>query len=197
MADAQETFARLQAERSEAVARVDGLESQQREAAMAAQEASLQLAQAEQVGGLSGPKRHALEEALVKARARQGEPWPERLQGARGRVRACDISLREHVSQNLGALARSIEDDGEAAASDLARACTEVIEAFHRREECSRRLGALLVLTGRMVTPDDVGPPSHAEAVVREANHLLQVGEPVPRLQALQPQAPAGDTVMV
>jgi hypothetical protein len=198
MPDATATaeLGKLREARARAAAEVDDLEHKARAAAVAAQQVSAELAEAERVG-VSAAKRSALESRLADARSLASEPWPERIAGRKARVRDCDAALRRHVQANLLELAGDIEGDGRAAVGAMTEAAENFVAAYSRREEVARQLGGLLSLTGP-VRPEDVGPWSHAETVVREMTRWLAEGEPAPRLQRrpVQTEAPAGEAVL-
>jgi hypothetical protein len=154
------------------------------------------LAEAERLG-VTAAKRHALEEELVAARGKAGEPWAERIAGRRQRVRDADVAVRQHVQANLPELASAIEGDGLLAVQEMVVAAEAFIQAYTKREAVVRALGALLALTGP-VRPEDVGPWSRAEQAVRELTRLLAEGEPAPCIQRLHAQAdaPAEEAVL-
>src|SRR3954447_10683433 len=85
---------RLRAERGKAAARVSEREAQARSARdglVAAREA---LVMFEGSGSTSASARRRLEEELAAAQALAGAPWPERVEGAGGAVRAAQQAIQ-------------------------------------------------------------------------------------------------------
>jgi hypothetical protein len=108
-------MARLVAQREQARARVDELEAEQREATTAAQQASAELVELERKCARPGAQRSKLETQLAEARAKAGEPWAERIAGARPRVGDRHAEVQAFVSDHLQELVADREAEGAAA----------------------------------------------------------------------------------
>jgi hypothetical protein len=183
--DATDRLRELQDERDAASTRVGELEHEQRQAAGAVQEASQALAQAERVG-VNPAKRRELEDALVKARAKAAEPWPERIDGARAAVRDADRALREHVAEHLEELVTALEQEGEAAARAVDEAAANLITARLERDRIARAIGSIITKVSRP-GPMDVSR-SRADQLARDAAALAAAGgEDAPRLDRTRP----------
>src|SRR4051794_2023848 len=115
MADATSELAKLHADRHTAEARVDDLERQHREAVQAARERSAELAEFERNGG-TAKRRAELEQSLAAAKELAGQPWPERIGGAKSATRDADQAVRSYIAAHLGALIEVAEADGRRAA---------------------------------------------------------------------------------
>ena len=142
-AEATAKLAELQEQRGRAVARVDDLEREMREAGAAAAQASAALIEYERKGGPAA-RRRELEQTLAAAKAKAGEPWSERIEGARQSVRDLDQRLRQYVAQNLPELLAAKEADGDAAAERVNQLAAEFYEAWLARERIAAEIGGLI-----------------------------------------------------
>lgn len=175
--DATDRHSELQELREAARARVGQLEDEQRQAVAAQREASAALAEAERVG-VGSAERHALEEALTKAKSTAGEPWAERIAGAQAATRDADRLLREYVGAHLGKLVATLEVEGEAAAAQVDQAAAELVAAYQHREAIAAQLGQLITWV-RSPSPGDVSF-SRADDAYRAAAVLLAQGGEMP-----------------
>jgi hypothetical protein len=157
--------------------RVDDIDRQQREATERAATASAALAQLERrslAGEDVGPERKKLEAELAKAKATAAEPWAERRAGGQQAVRDFEQEVTRFVGQHLGELAAELHEDAEAAAERVDNACHALIAAYHERMLIEGRVIGI----SAMVRAPQLGDVARtkAEAVVSEANALLQAG---------------------
>jgi hypothetical protein len=177
--DASTELAKMEEQRAHAAARLDAVEREARAAGQAAEEASLQLSEAERHGA-SASKRHQLEAELAKAQARRAEPWAERLKGAQHALRDIDSAIRQHVTENFAEAAAPIEQDGEVAAQQVNEALAALIAACDTRRLVESRLAGLAVkVTGATLQPGDVARP-RTDEVARAARALLDAGGEAP-----------------
>jgi phage shock protein A len=175
--------------------RLDAIDAEQRQANEAVVRLSAELADLERraAGGerISDKARTEAESALAKARVRHAEPWAERRAGVHAAARDADRDLRVYVSEHLTELLAELHENGEAAAEDVNRACRALGEAYLRRMDVERQVFALAAKAG--ITTADVAR-TKAEAVVSEANALLQAGgEQAPLLRQPQHDEPAAE----
>jgi hypothetical protein len=133
--------------------------------------------------------------ALEAAKAREAEPWRERVAGMREAMRAMDHDIAAFVVQHFDALADEIAGDGQAATARVDDAARELIAAHAARQGVEQRVFALAGVV-RNPRPGDV-TRTRAEAVAREAGALLQRGgEDAPTLLA-DPRQPRHASVTV
>jgi hypothetical protein len=167
---------RLADRRAELVEHVAALEGDQRAANQAATAAATAIADAERVrlagGDVSDTKR--LESALARARGRASEPWPERLAGARRAVADQDRRIQEFIGAHYDELQAALREQGERAARRVDAAAAEIVAADAAWQALASQMSALASQLGRLRPGDHVH--SRAEAVVREAARLLDVG---------------------
>jgi hypothetical protein len=171
--DASSELSRLQAARDKAVARVADLELRHREAVAAVHQASSDLAEAERVG-VSAARRHGMETKLAEARSVAGQPWAERISGARSAVRDADQAIRHFIGGNLRPLVETLEADGRVATERENAAFAELVAAWSEREGIAGALSQLAVKVAA-VSPGDVSY-SAASEVVRAVTALLNTG---------------------
>jgi hypothetical protein len=145
------------------------------------------LVQAERAGAPAA-KRRTLEQQLAEARSAAEKPWPERIEGARRTVRDLDDERQAYVGQHLAELVAVLEEEGRAAADDLDAAAKAVVAAFGERQRVDQAISQLAAMVGRP-RPGDVAR-SHGDAVVREANALLDAGGEVPPRLLHDPREP-------
>jgi len=87
-----------------------------------------------------------------------------------------------YVAREFDALYSEIDEEAATAAEAVNRACRAVEAAFAERMDVERRLSSLVGMV-RPARPGDIAR-TRAEAVVREANALLEAGgEAAPMLQ--------------
>jgi hypothetical protein len=166
--------------------------SQQRMAASAA----VQAVERRRASGESVPDAEVKRatKALEAAKAREAEPWPERVAGMREAMRAMDQDLAAFVVGHFDALADEIAGDGQAATARVDDAARELIAAHAARQAVERRVFALAGVV-RNPRPGDVRR-SRADAVAREAGALLQRGgEDAPTLLSDPRQPRSGQAV--
>jgi hypothetical protein len=185
---AAERLAELLAERERIRTRVAEVDSQQREATAAAQQASDELIELERKGGRPGAQRSKLEQTLAEARARAAEPWAERIEGARQRARDAHGAVQRFVGEHLTELVESREVNGRIAAQALTDAAQAILAAHAERERVAREIAELCSLVAR-VSPGDVSY-SRAEGLARAAGDLLQAGGEEPPVLQRDPREP-------
>ena len=162
--------------------RVSDLEREWREAVEATATASAALAEVERHGG-SATTRHKAEEALAAAKQRAGEPWAERVEGAKAAARDLDKRYRAYVSEHLGELVEALEQDGKLAAEAVNRAAGDLVTAHAEWGAVAAQIGTLVSQVSR-VSPGDVSyPQPQADEAARGAIALVAAGgEYGPRL---------------
>jgi hypothetical protein len=176
-----EAMARLLDRRAPATARVDELEGEARAAGEGLTAARAALVESERQGGRAAERRQ-LEQALTEAKATAEQPWAERIEGARQAVRDADRELQEFQREHLTELVEALEADGKIATGKLNAAAEALVQAFGKREEIARQIGAVASQVGR-THPGDVTFTT-AQAVAEAARELLQRGgETAPRLR--------------
>lgn len=116
----------------------------------------------------------AAEKALATARAKTGQPWTERAQGARAALRDADVEIGAYVRDNYDPLNGELSADAEAVKSRVDDALAEVVAAHAAREHVASRANALASVI-RPVRPGDVAW-SKVEGVTREAEAVLLGG---------------------
>jgi hypothetical protein len=171
--DASEGLANLQAERRRTASRISDLEAEWRAATAQAAEASAALAEVERHGG-SATARHKAEEQLAAANQRAGEPWAERVEGARAATRDVDRKLREYVGEHLDELVTALESEGRLAAGRINSAGAELLAARAAWEDVASRLASTITLVAKP-SPFDVSRP-HADEVARSVAALVAAG---------------------
>jgi hypothetical protein len=125
---------------------------------------------------------------LAAARGRAEQPWPERRAGVERAATDADHEIQRFVASNLDALLNELHEDAEAAAAAVDAAAHGLVSSYHDRMLVEGRLTALCALV-RIPRPGDVHR-TRAEAVVREAERLLQQGgEQAPTLH-VDPREP-------
>lgn len=164
--------------RAAAQARVDELEAEQRRATEAVAEASGLLADLERriIGGekVTPATRREAEAALASARVEAGQPWAERLAGARATVRDAHQRLQGFTAEHLDELVGDLEGDGEVAAANLNAAAEALVAAFLERERIAGAISTLVSSVAR-IHPGDVSY-TLAEQAVRAATELIESG---------------------
>jgi chorismate mutase len=176
-----EAMARLVDQRDRATARVDELEREARAAGEGLTTARAALVESERHHGRAAERRQ-LEQALAEAKATAEQPWPERVEGARQAVRDADRELQQFQGEHLSELVEALEADGKIATEKLNDAAEALVQAFGKREEIARQIGAVASQVGR-THPGDVTFTT-AQAVAQAARELLQRGgETAPTLQ--------------
>jgi hypothetical protein len=171
--NATSELAKLCDQRARAEDRVDQLEREARTASAAVAEASAALIAFERDGG-TPEKRRELEQALAAARAKQAEPWGERIAGARAALRDVDVSLRAFTAEHFAELVEDKEADGRAVAARVDGAAGTLISLNAELQGVAREIAALASQVG-VLQPGDVAF-SRAEALVREAQRLVANG---------------------
>jgi hypothetical protein len=118
--------------------------------------------------------------AVVAAKARVSEPWPERRAAARAVRRDGAEETQRFVSANFAALLDEMEPDCVRPAQRVDAAAQEVVDAAADRDQCHQRVEAVAqIVLGQ--TPDGDVPPSAADGLLREAERLIaRGGEHVP-----------------
>jgi hypothetical protein len=130
----------------------------------------------------------------VKARIAANEPWAERRAGIQAAIRDQEQAIASFIAENLDELVAEVEEDGEAAAEALNRACRGVEDAYLQRMACEQRLTSL-VTTIRIARPGEIAL-TRAEGVRRAAVALLMAGgEQGPKLK-VDPRQPRHGEVM-
>jgi chromosome segregation ATPase len=174
-------MAELAERRSEAQARIDQLEAEQRAAGEARETARAALIEAERRGGPAA-ERAKLEKALAAAEVRAAERWPERIAGARAALRDVHEQLQHFSAEHLDELVAEKERDGEVAAARVTEHAEALLAAYHERERVAGEI-ATLVSTVARLHPGDLAF-SRAEAAARACQDLVESGgEAPPQLQ--------------
>jgi hypothetical protein len=137
---------------------------------------------------VNAAERTKLERELAAAKAATHEPWAERIAGVEAAARDVDRAVALYVAGNLDELLAELHENAEAAASAVDAACRELVTAYHRRQTVDAHVIAVAA-TVRIPRAGDVAP-TRAEAVVREANRLLDGGGEQAPLLRTDPRAP-------
>lgn len=166
---------KVRAARGRAAARVAELDLGWRQAVEQSREASAQLAEVER-SGASAARRHAAEEKLGEAKQRAGEPWAERVEGAKAALRDADARVRAFVEANLGELIDGIEERGEAAASRVNSAAAELLSAVAEWRAVESELSATIVPVHQPGVGDVSRPQPETEAAARAVAALVAAG---------------------
>jgi chromosome segregation ATPase len=182
-----EAMARIVDQRDRTSARVDELEREARAAGEGLTAARAALVESERQGGRAAQRRQ-LEQALAEAKAKASEPWAERIEGARQAVRDADRKLQEFQGEHLSELVEALEADGKIATAELDAAAEALVQAFGKREEIARQIGAVASQVGR-THPGDVTFTT-AQAVAEAARELLQRGGETPPTLRRDPRQP-------
>lgn len=127
---------------------------------------------------VSAAERTKAERALSGARARAGEPWPERIRGLRSAMRDSDASVASFIGQHWAELAAELEADALEAAERVDRAMEEIINAYGARERISAH-GTALLAAVEVPRPNAI-PPSRVEGVIRAAEAVMMEGGETP-----------------
>jgi hypothetical protein len=183
--DAAQGLATLQEERNRAAARISNLEAEWRAAQASVAQASAALAEVERHGG-SATTRHKAEKALSEAQALAGQPWAERVEGARRGARDSDAAIRAHTAANLPELVEEVEERGQEVADRINASLASIVADHGELEHIAAELGRLLTavsVPGSM----DVSR-SESEQVARAAAAVIgaggEVGPRVSRVNA-------------
>jgi hypothetical protein len=173
VASAPGELARLDERRALVVGRINELQTAQREATKALQEARTALVEFERRGG-SKAEGTKLETQLRTAEARAAEPWTERIEGARAAARDADIDRHQFIAEHLTELV----DDRQAAGAEAATRINEHLAAFtaayYEWNAVAQEIIGLASSIAQL-RPGDVSR-TRCEAVVREAERLLRSG---------------------
>jgi hypothetical protein len=195
---ASEQLHALVVARAELDDRLDALDDRQRQASEDVARLSEELSELERAAAVgeqvTPAHRTKAENALMQARLLHGQPWAERREGIRAAARDADRDLNQFVAEHLGDLVDELHETADAAAQAVDRACHTLVSAYAERQAVEARVSALTAMV-RNPRPGDVAR-TRAEAVVREANRLLEEGgEQSPRL-VVDPRAPRhGETI--
>jgi hypothetical protein len=102
--------------------------------------------------------------------------------------------VQTYIATHFAELAKEVEQDGKAAADAVDAAAGKLVAAYHERAIVSQRLDTLIAAINGTSQPGDV-TPSRAEAVVREAERMLQTGGETPPVlrNGLMPARGAND----
>jgi hypothetical protein len=177
---------RLLDARAEVVATMRDAEYAGRTAGEAAHVASSQLSalEARRLGGddVTDAERKKAEKRLAESRARQAEPWGERVAGARRALANADAAISRFIAANYDVLAGEVAEDAQAVKDRADEALQEIGRVYAQREDVVRRSDALIAVVAR-VKPGQT-PFSKLEPVVREAERVLMSGgedAPIPK----------------
>ena len=177
---ATEGLAELGIRHSELVRRIDGIEQERREANQQRDQARHDLVQLERHGGTQA-ERTKLEKQLADAEATAGQPWPQRVEGARHAARDVDQERQQFIADHLTELVADLETAGQAVAERLTEHAQEVVDAYADRERIAAEISRLAATVGPL-WPGDVAR-SRCEELARVVDAvLLQGGEEPPRL---------------
>ena len=180
-------LAKLQTQRSRAASRIAGLESQWRDAVEASRLASGALTELERNGG-SATSCHAAEEKLADAKQLAGEPWAERISGAKAAARDVDRRYREHIAEHLGELLDELEADRRVAAERVNAAAADLNSAHVAWQNAATEISATIALVGQLSTADVRRSRPEADEAARAAIALVGVGgERGPQLDRQRP----------
>ena len=117
-------------------------------------------------------KVRAVEKALAAARARAGEPWAERIAGAREAARQADDAAKRHATTHYEELAQELRAEAEAAAARVDAAMADVLAARSEHTAVSARASALVVGAGGRNSYGMV-PASRIDGVAREIDSVM------------------------
>lgn len=190
--EAAHALAALLATRAELEERLDALDREQRAATKRRDAASGALADLERkmiLGSVvTDAQRTDAEDALARAKAENAAPWLERRAGVLAAIRDHDRELQTFVADHLDELLAEQAEDGEAAAEAVDRACQALVAAFRERQAVEQRVVGIAAMI-RIPRVEDVAR-TRAEAVVAEANRLLDAGGEAAPLLRVDPRAP-------
>lgn len=167
-------MAQLVEKRRQAEARVDQIEAEARTSRQRFAEAREALIQAE-ASGVPEAKRRTLERELAEAEARAGEPWGERVEGARRAVRQRQAEVQQFVSENLSQLVAALEADGQAIAAKLNEHAEGLVTAYAERERIAGEISQLVSSAEVHVKFGDISF-SRADELARAASTLIETG---------------------
>jgi chromosome segregation ATPase len=187
MPDVNVELARLREKQARATARVEAVENETREAHAAAAATKEALIAFERRGGRAS-ERAELEAALHEARAKAGEPWAERLEGARAAARDATQTAQTFQAEHLSELVADFEAYGRGVAEQLDAAARALVQAFGERERIAGEISRLASSAGR-VHAGDVSR-SAAEKVAHAAADLLDNGGERPPTLVRDPRTP-------
>src|SRR5262245_42389538 len=171
---ATERLATLVEQRARASARVDELEVEQRQASATLAAAREAVAEFHRHGGGKPVDQKRLEGALAEAQSRFNEPWGERIEGARRAARDAQIPVRSFVGENLDALVRALQADGQSAAERINAGAVEMVAGYGEWSRIAQEISQVVSLVAQ-VKPGDVSF-SRCEPLMREVSRLLDQG---------------------
>lgn len=191
-------LALLRDHRGSVAALLDQLDADARAAASALTGARSELVRLEARsadGGVTAKERQAAEHVLSEAGRRAGEPWPERLEGARAAVRLADRQIQQFAADHLDELVADAEADATEAAAAVNAAAGALAGAIIELEHAAGNVGQVLAMGGVRPRPGAV-TRTVTEQLARELGAFLdRGGQPpirldrtrVPALAAAQP----------
>jgi hypothetical protein len=181
---APEELARLNERCSQASQRIDELESSWRTANQERAGASAALIEAER----RGAERERLEKALSATSSLAGEPWSERVAGARAAAGDVDQERRAFIAENLAELVEERQAAGAAVAESINRHLESLVADYREWHAVEQQISGLAAAAGP-VRPGDV-TRTKSEELMREVEALrLAGGEEGPRLRNYPPIA--------
>jgi chromosome segregation ATPase len=170
---ASEELALLDERRAEVGRRITQVERAWRDANVKLQEARAAVVEFERQGG-GDAERAKLEAALKTAEGHAGEPWQQRLEGAKAAARDADADRRQFVVENLDELVDEREAAGAECAARINDHLAGLTAAYAEWHAVAQQIAALASSIGSL-RPGDVSR-TRAEQVVREAQALLLIG---------------------
>jgi hypothetical protein len=190
--EAAKELARLVNRRHELDDREAALDSEQRQANEDATRLSAELADLERANAageqVSEKTRREAEASLTKARILAAEPWAERRAGIQAAARDEEHAIQVFVAEHLDELVAELEEDADAAADAVNRACGAVESAYLERQLVEQRLTALVGMV-RIPRPGDISRTVAEDVRRAAADLLLAGGEQAPKLR-VDPRKP-------
>jgi hypothetical protein len=123
-------------------------------------------------------ERQALEAALADAEAKAGQPWRERVEGARRAAADVEKERGAFITANLAELIEDREEAGRALVEQFNRHLEALVADYAEWNRVAQQITGLASTVGPL-RPGDVNRTG-AEQVMREVKALLHAGEEQP-----------------